>query len=424
MASCVPLRWTVAPLLGAVLVGLVAGCAVLAHGRPGQYWVGAWGFPAMSFASAVPARSDRTPPVVDDFQGITVRQVVRLAAPARRIRLRLSNEFGAVPVRLGSVHVALVDGDGTTQPLSDHVLTFSGRADTTIAAGAPLLSDPLDWRLEAFTRLAVSLYLPEKTVPPAHRVSEYVSGPGDFTAAAQLPGGTLIRSGAWVSGVEIVSETANQTVVTLGDSITEGFGSTVNEFRGWPDRLAERLQGDPVTRMWSVVDAGINSNRLLHNNPGDGALARFDRDVLSVPGVAMVMLFEGINDIGYGYTIPAEAVSAQDIIGAYRQLIGRAHTHGLRIVGCTITPFEGSHYYDLRGEKLRQEVNQWIRTAGNFDAVVDFDAALRDPMHPSRVAPLLQRGDQLHPNDEGYATLAAAVDLRIFRRVSQRAAQP
>ena len=230
----------------------------------------------------------------------------------------------------------------------------------------------------------------------------------------------MVRSGAWVSGVEIVSEAATQAVVTLGDSITEGFGSTVNEFRGWPDRLAQRLQGNPTTRTWSVVDAGINSNRLLHNNPGDGALARFDRDVLSVPGVAMVMLLEGINDIGYSHTTPAEAVSAQDIIEAYQQLIVRAHAHGLRIVGCTITPFEGSHYYDLRGETLRQQVNQWIRGAGNFDAVVDFDAALRDPTHPSHVAPGLQRGDQLHPNDDGYAALAAAVDLKIFGLTSRR----
>lgn len=420
------IRWTRAPALGALLT-LLAACAASAPPRAESRWIGAWGFPAMPLppASAGAAgTSGRAPPPVDDFNRVTVRQIVRLAAPARRIRLRLSNEFGTAPLPIGSVHVALADEDGATRPLSDHVVTFSGRSSMTIAAGAPLLSDELDWQLDAFTRLAVSVFLPENTVPPAHRVSEYVSAPGDFTAAAQLPGSALVRSGALVSGVEIVSSTANQAVVTLGDSITEGFGSTVNAFRGWPDRLAERLARNPATRAWSVVDAGINSNRLLHNNPGAGALARFDRDVLSVPGVAMVMVLEGINDIGYSYTTPAEAVSAEDIIGAYRQLIARAHAHGLRIVGCTIPPFEGSHYYDLQGENLRQEVNRWIRTPGGFDAVVDFDAALRDPAHPTRVAPDRQRGDQLHPNDDGYAAMAEAIDLKMFLPAAQRAAHP
>jgi lysophospholipase L1-like esterase len=218
-------------------------------------------------------------------------------------------------------------------------------------------------------------------------VSEYVSTSGNFTAAAQLPGATLVRSGALVSGVEIISSTANRTVVTFGDSITEGFGSTVNAFRGWPDRLAERLAANPTTRAWSVVDAGIN-------------------------------------DIGYSQTTPSEAVSAEDIIDAYRQLIARAHGHGLRIVGCTIMPFEGSHYYDQHGEQMRQEVNQWIRTAGNFDAVVDFDAALRDPLHPNRVTPRWQRGDQLHPNDDGYAAMAEAIDLKLFPPTPPSAAHP
>jgi lysophospholipase L1-like esterase len=403
------------PVLGTVLVLSLAACSATPK-RPAAHWVGAWGFPAMPFPPPPGATGSagRTPPPVDDFQGVTVRQVVRIAAPASRIRLRLSNEFGGVPLRLGSVHLAMVAEDGTTQPLTDHVVTFSGHPTMTIPAGAPVLSDALDWDLGGFTRVAVSIFLPENTVPPAHRVSEYVSSPGDFTAAAQLPGATLVRSGALVSGVEIVSSTANRTVVTFGDSITEGFGSTVNAFRGWPDRLAERLAANPSTHAWSVVDAGINSNRLLHNNPGAGALARFDRDVLSVPGVAMVMVLEGINDIGYSQTTPSEAASAEDIIGAYRQLIARAHGHGLRIVGCTIMPFEGSHYYDQHGEQMRQEVNQWIRTAGNFDAVVDFDAALRDPLHPNRVTPRWQRGDQLHPNDDGYEAMAEAIDLKLF----------
>ncbi len=411
-------------MLGALLGVLLCACAAQAPERTQAGWVGAWGFPAMPPPPPSPGAGNRPPPPpVDDFDAVTVRQIVRLAAPAQRIRLRLSNEYGAAALRIGSVHVALAAEQGSVQPHSDHPVTFSGRPDAIIPAGAPLLSDALDWNLAAFTRIAMSIYLPERTPPPAHRVSEYVSTPGDYTAAAQLPGSTLVRSGALVSELEIVSGTAHRTLVTLGDSITEGFGSTVNAFRGWPDRLAERLAANPATRSWSVVDAGINSNRLLHNNPGAGALARFDRDVLSIPGVAMVMVLEGINDIGYGHTTPSEAVSASQIIDAYRQLIARAHAHGLRIVGCTITPFEGSHYYDAHGEQLRESVNQWIRSAGAFDAVVDFDAALRDPAHPARVVADWQRGDELHPNDAGYAVMAAAVDLKLFLATRSPAAR-
>jgi lysophospholipase L1-like esterase len=163
-----------------------------------------------------------------------------------------------------------------------------------------------------------------------------------------------------------------------------------------------------------VVNAGINSNRLLHGNPGVDALARFDRDVLSVPGVAAVIVLEGINDIGYSHTIPAEAVTASEITDAYAQIIARAHEHGIAVIGGTITPFEDSHYYVPEGEQVRQSVNKWIRTSGAFDGVADFDAALRDSHHPARVTPALERGDHLHPNDEGYAAMAAAIDLKLL----------
>jgi lysophospholipase L1-like esterase len=234
-----------------------------------------------------------------------------------------------------------------------------------------------------------------------------------------MPGAELQRTGALVSRVEVVSTGARWTVVALGDSITEGFGSTVNEFRDWPDRLAERLSHDRRTRAWSVVNAGINSNRLLHDGPGMGALARFDRDVLSVPSAALVVVAEGINDIGYSHTVPVEAVSADDIVAAYRQLIARAHARGVGIVGCTLSPFAGSHYFTAQGEQIRQDVNRWIRTAGEFDGIVDFDAVLRDPANPAEVNSRLQRGDHLHPNDAGYAALADAVDLGVLLNAFQ-----
>jgi lysophospholipase L1-like esterase len=376
-------------------------------------WVGAWGFPSIAF---IPTKvlSSNSPPPPTDFDNVTVRQIVRLSHRAKRIRIRISNEFGEQSMILGPVHVALAGEDGSTIAGSDHALAFSGQATPTIPAGAPLLSDPLDWEIPALTRLAISIYVPGHIVPPAHRASEYVSSPGDFVDVPSMPGATLVRSGALVSQVDIVSSAASRAVVTFGDSITEGFGSSVNEFRGWSDRLAERLVNNRKTGDWAVVNAGINSNRLLHNGPGSGALTRFDRDVLSTPGVVAIILFEGINDIGYSTTLPSEAITPAQLIGTYEQLIERAHMHGIAVIGATITPYEGAHYYAPTGEQMRQTVNAWIRGSRVFDGVIDFDAALRDPAHPSRVLPALERGDHLHPNDAGYAAMAEAIDLTLF----------
>jgi len=403
-----------------IMFALLIGGSALAKDRPAADWVGAWGFPPTSFVPTPvpPNPTSRTNSSVPNFNGVTVRQIVRISAQAKRIRIRFSNEFADKPMRLGSVHVALAAADGATLPGSDHVVTFSGTAATTIPAHAPVLSDPIDWALPALTKLSISVYLPEDTVPPAHRVSEYISSPGDFTAAQSMPGAELARSGALVSEVDIQSPRARRVVVTLGDSITEGFGSAVNEFHGWPDRLADRLSKSGAANRWSLVNVGINSNRLMHDGPGDGALARFDRDVLSVPGVSMVLMLEGINDIGYSHTVPAQAVTAADIIGAYSQVIARAHEHGISVVAATIPPFENSHYYDAAGEQTRQAVNQWIRTSGAFDGVVDFDALLRDPAHVTQVKEALQRGDHLHPNDAGYAAMGDAIDLKLFERES------
>jgi lysophospholipase L1-like esterase len=374
-------------------------------------WQGAWGFPPINFPPPGSPNAASTPAVAD-FDDLTVRQIVRIAGDARRLRVRLSNEFGSTEVKFDHAHVAFAGADGATLPGSDHELSFDGRTFASIAPGAPLLSDPLEWRLPALSRLAVSVHLAAATVPPAHRVLEYVSAAGDHSGATLMQGAHAVRSGALVSAVEVNGDLARGVIVTLGDSITEGHGSTANEFRSWPDRLAERLQSQAASRGYRVVNAGINSNRLLHNNPGMGALTRFDRDVLGVPGVGLIILLEGINDIGYSHTLPEQAVSAEDIISAYRQLIERAHSHGIAILAGTLTPFEDAHYYTPEGEVLRQSVNRWIRASGAFDGVIDFDAVLRDPTHPARANPELTLADHLHPNDAGHAAMAQAIDLK------------
>jgi lysophospholipase L1-like esterase len=406
-----------------VLVVVALALSGTLHAAEPEVWVGAWGFPSTSAAVPVAANSSaastpRTePPAPPNFSNVTVRQIVRISSSATRLRIRISNEFGERPLRLESVHIALAAPDGTTVAGSDHVVTFAGAFSTVVPVGAPMLSDPIVWTIPALTPLAVSSFLSEDTKPPAHRLTSYVSSSGNFAAAEQMPGAQIQRTGALVSELDVVSPDARHTVVTLGDSITEGFGSTPNAFKGWSDQLAERLAGNPKTRTWSLVDAGINSNRLLHDNPGVSALARFDRDVLSVPAVGVVILLEGINDIGYTQTRPEEAVTADEIITAYRQLIARAHAHCISIIAGTLTPFEDSHYYDAHGEQMRQAVNAWIRSSKAFDGVIDFDAALRDPDHPERVLSALQRGDHLHPNDVGYNKMAAAIDLNLFAPV-------
>jgi hypothetical protein len=236
-------------------VAWLAGCAASAASRSGDPWVGTWGFPATSFPQPLAAAGSANAPP-PNFEHVTVRQIVRLSAPAERLRIRLSNEFGLTPMRLGALHIAQLAEGGSIVPGSDHVVTFSGEGAVRIPAAAPMLSDPIAWRLPSLTRLAVSIFLPEETIPPGHRVSEYVSASGNFADAQQMPGAALVRSGALVSGIEIVSDSAAHVVVTFGDSITEGFGSTANEFRGWSDRLAERLTRSPATRGWSVVNAG------------------------------------------------------------------------------------------------------------------------------------------------------------------------
>ena len=344
----------------------------------------------------------------------TVREVVRVSIAARAVRIRFSNEFASKALRIGEVHVALAAENGDIVAGSDHVLTFAGRPGAVIPAGAPLLSDPVDWPIPALSRLAVSVFYPEETVPPAHTLYALSawSAPANQAGAQTLTGATVARSGNHVSEVDVVPQGAGRTVVCFGDSLTEGVASTVGAFRGWPDRLAERLQ----SRGWSVVNAGIGSNRLLHDTPSTSALSRFDRDVLAGPGVAKVILLLGINDIQYSRRNPAEAVSADEIIAAMGQLVARAHARGLEVIGGTITAFEGSSSYSPEGEAARTKINAWIRDSGMFDGVADFDRATRDPIHPGQLLGLADSGGHLHPNDAGYAMMGDAIDLKLFPR--------
>jgi len=384
-------------------------------------WVGTWG------AAPVTPAAPGGPPqfATPSFSNQTIRQVVRTSAGGKRLRVRLTNLYGAGPLAIGAAQIALAGEGGQIKPGSDKPLTFAGKTTANIPAGAPLLSDPVDLPTSALTSLAITLYLPGETGPcTCHGVAMQTGyvGPGDLTSAASFPTTTVIRTRPFLAGVEVETAAPAKVIVTYGDSITDGVGSTNDANRRWPDLLAERLNARSPRQAWGVVNMGISGNRVLADGAGQNALARFDRDVLATPGAAYVVVFEGVNDLGvaYGRALPPGAVAgakvtADDLIAGYRQLIDRGRAKGLKVIGATIAPYEGASYWTPEGEAVRQAVNAWIRTGKGFDGVIDFDAAVRDPAKPSQMKDGMHAGDHLHGSDAGYKAMAEAIDLSLFR---------
>ena len=392
------------------------------------HWVSAW-----STAVHTPLAFPGMPPA-PTFENQTVRMVIRPTIEGQRVRIRFTNELGNTPLAIGAAHIALVMENGSIVPGSDRPLTFGGEGSVNIPAGAPMLSDPVELRVPAFAEVAVSVFLPKKTESSTFHLlgqhATYTSGPGDFTGAAEIPDAKVTRSWYWLSGMEVWTAHRSAAIVAFGDSITDGFGAKEGEYGDWPNQLAKRLAELKGSAGLAVANEGIGGNRILFDGAGVSSLARFDRDVLSQPGVVDVIVLEGINDIGWPHMKlpPAkegspvrsnpfanQVVSAGDLIQGYKQIIERAHQHGIRAFGATILPYEGANYFSEDGEATRQAVNQWIRTGGAFDGVFDFDAAVRDPNHPSKFKESLQSGDFLHPNSAGYTAMAAAIDLSSLR---------
>jgi lysophospholipase L1-like esterase len=369
-------------------------------------------------------------PVGQEINYQTLRQVVRLSAGGKRLRVRFSNETGHYPLVIGAAHIAKPAAGapiGTIDAATDHALTFGGLGGITIPPGAAALSDPVEIDLAPLSRLAISLFVPRWTGPSVIHLdgvaTTQISGDGDYTTAAAIPSGKTSTSRFFIDEVDVEASGQPAVVVTLGDSITDGYRSEVDGNHRWPDRLAERLAARSNAEPVGVLNAGVSGNRILHDHPeemfGPSALARLDRDVLAVPGVRWVVLMEGINDIGHSTSadLPEQDVSADEIIAGIKQIIVRVHDRGLKIYGATLTPYEGTvfhGYYQPAGEAKREAVNAWIRRGGYFDGVIDFDAVVRDPDHPSRIRPDYDVGDHLHPNDAGYRAMGDAVDLKLF----------
>ena len=422
-----------------LFAALSSAQSVSSNRQNNEHWIGTW--------AAAPQNAVSQKPSVYGNQ--TLRLIVHTSAGGKRARIRLSNTFGSDPLVIGSAHIALRTTGADIDPNSDRSITFEGKRSVTVPANASVTSDAVDLNMPALSDVAISLFLPEKTaVTTAHILAQqtsYVSTEtGDATSATTYPVGKTISTWPFLSGVDVSSTPQGITIVAFGSSLTDGDGSTKDANRRWPDVLAERLQKNGNTDI-SVVNEGVIGNRLLSDSEspqqtggplatvyaqlgihlGQSGLRRFERDVLGQSGVKYVVLALGVNDILFpGSFIDAnQAVSSAAIIAGNRQLIAQAHKKRIRAIGTTIPPFEHAlfrspsfdQFYTPEKEKVRQEVNEWIKHGGEFDGVIDFDEPVRDPNHPTQLLPAFDSGDHLHPNDAGYEATGNAIPLQLFR---------
>jgi lysophospholipase L1-like esterase len=401
---------------------ILAGVGSASAGEAGD-WIGAWS------ASPQPVWAPDFPPIPTMPRVLfnqTIREIAWLHLGGNRVRVVLSNEYGQWPLKIGEAHVAVAQSGAAIDPASDRKLTFGGKDSITIPPGAPAVSDPVDLAVAPLSSLAVSLFLPLPSPTDTFhwdgKQTAFVVG-GNQTAAPDIKADLTTLSRAFLSEVMVDAPAGAQAVATFGDSITDGDGSTPDANHRWPDFLAKRLSDEKITGT-AILNQGISGDKVLSDRLGANALARFDRDVLAQPHISAVTLMMGINDIGWPGCALApndKEPTAEDIIAGYQQLIARAHDHGIRIIGVTLTPFEDSFkgtpfegYYTTEKEKIRVAVNDWIRKGGQFDGVIDFDAVVRDPDHPARILAAYDHGDHLHPNDAGYQKMAESIDLGLL----------
>ncbi|GAA3435084.1 SGNH/GDSL hydrolase family protein [Kutzneria kofuensis] len=428
--------WWPVPLVAAAVICLAAAAfslppaptqsAASQSTASATHWVDTWtAMPQLTEPANMPPAPFTQPNLV--LANSTVRQTVHVSTAGRQLRLQLSNAFGGADLPITAVSVALpADGKAGVSaiaPGTSRTVTFDGQPSVTIPVGALAVSDPVDLSVTAQSNLTVTLYLATGqastniTSHPGSRTTSYLLA-GNHLDDADLSGATPVDHWYFLSAVELLSTTRSAGVAIVGDSITDGRGSTTNGNDRWPDALIARLQAGRDTRDISVLNQAAGGNRVLHDGLGPNALGRFDRDVLAQSGINWSMVFEGVNDIGTATPDPTtQHQVVQNLIMAYQQMVTRAHAHGIRVYGATITPFGGNSYDDPDGyrEAARQSVNTWIRTSGRFDSVIDFDRVARDPANPRQLLPAYDTGDHLHLNPVGYQALGRAVPLSLFR---------
>lgn len=384
--------------------------AALAASQP-DHWVGTWATSPVALRNA----NDRF-----GAADATYREIVHVSLGGNSVRIIVSNEFGLDSLTIGAASIAPSAGGDAIDTTSLQTLTFSGRPSVTIPAGALAVSDPVSIKVAALSDLAVSLFVPQQ---PIRQVSlhsfadqtNYVAS-GNVVSDKTLDSAEKLYSWPFLKGVDVMASGKSASIVAFGDSITDGAHSTRDANRRWPDVLAQRLQADKKTAQLAVLNEGIGGNRILHDNYGPSALARFDRDVLAQAGVKYLIILESINDIGHAYALrdPYDVVTADDLIAGLSQLATRAHTHGIKVYGATLTPYVGAGYASPAGEKVREAVNQWIRTTNQLDGFIDFEKVTRDSANPQVFSDAAGSTDHLHPGDSGYKLMGDSIDVKLF----------
>lgn len=422
--------------LAIVVVGSLTGTFVFAQTgeKRADHWVATWAaaqelsrtvqeIPELPPGVTMPDLSKLKGPVMplrmpQTVQDETVRMIIHTSIGGSRLRIELSNAFGRGIVSIADAHLAIRKSESSVDPASDRKITFSGNPGVEIRPGAVIVSDAIDLDIKPMSDLAVSLYVAKSEGEPANHMvglhTSYIAS-GDTAASVSMPKGEITTGYLWLRSIDVMASPSSFAIACLGDSITDGFGTTGDTDHAWPALLAERLNRLQTGPRISVINEGISGNQVLRDGAGVSALARFDRDILGEPGVRWIVLLEGINDINlHGQITGPHALVADDVIAGYRQLIARAHLNSIKIIGATLTPEEGVWLAGPVGEATRQKVNDWIRNSGEFDAVIDFDAVVRDPNHPARMRGDLDPGDHIHPNDIGNRLMADAFQLSTF----------
>ena len=375
--------------------------------RVKRAWIGSW-------VSAQQLTEPHNLPPEPGLSNSTLRQVIQLALGGERLRFSFSNEFGDAPLTLLRAHAALSTGGSAIDRRSDTQLTFGGSPAVTLLPGATLTSDEIALNVSAFTNLAITLAFDgapprDLTGHPGSRTTSYLQ-PGADVSAPEMPAAQATEHWYFLSEIDVLGDARARAIVTLGDSITDGRGSTTDHNDRWPNLLSRRLLAQPETVLISVLNQGAGGNRVLEQGLGVPALARFERDVCGPPGVRWVVILEGINDLG-----ASPPASAEALIGAFREMTAKARARNIAVIGGTILPFEGADYFTAAGESARQAFNHWLRSSGELAGVIDFDRIARDPARPTRLSAAVDGGDHLHPCAEGYRIMANAIDLRLFQ---------
>jgi lysophospholipase L1-like esterase len=412
-------------LVGAVAAFILFHGTCFAQAAGGEHWVTSWATaqvqaPAPRLGTAGQA-VNAAQQALAGFSNQTIRMVVPCSIGGRRVRVQFSDAYSSAPLRLGAAHVAIHEKNSAIVAGSDRVLSFGGDAAISVPAGATVISDPVDLDVPALGELAVTVYVAGTSgAPSMHALglhTTYISPKGNLTAEPMMEDPATTQSWYWLSAVDVLAPARAATIIAFGDSITDGARSTPDANHGWTFRLAQRMLVNSEAATTGIANLGIAGNRILKDGVGPSGLSRFGRDALEQAGARWVVVLEGINDIGQASgpnAAAADGITADEVIGGLRQLAEQAHIRGLKVIGATLLPYQGAMYFSEQGETIRESVNTWIRSATAFDAVIDFDAVMRNASNPKQLRPEFDAGDHLHPNDTGYEAMAATVDLAIF----------